>query len=146
MQFFNGGISCCTLSMFWTSPAAPKNMLVQHLHVPDLTWSAKKIIHRSFGWTSTGQKCEKSLFRRWPAKKKTYTAAREISENWEMRKKFIWQMACEKKYIHGPAVGILLNLRKKKHSRPARGDHGEGSGDASHEAPSPLWPLGREIF
>ena len=45
--------------------------------------------------------------------KKTYTAAREISENWEMRKKFIWQMACEKKYIHGPAVGILLDLRKK---------------------------------
>ena len=51
-----------------------------------------------------------------------------------------------KKYIHGPAVGILLDLRKKKHSRPARGDHGEGSGDASHEAPSTLWPLGREIF
>ena len=53
-------------------------------------------------------------------------------------------MACEKKIIHGPIVGISLNLPAKKNSPPARGDHGQGSGVAFPEAAIILWLLGRQ--
>ena len=53
-------------------------------------------------------------------------------------------MACEKKIIHGPIVGVSLNLPAKKNSPPARGDHGQGSGVAFPEAAIILWLLGRQ--
>ena len=51
-------------------------------------------------------------------RKKTYTAARGISENGNMRKRFISQVACEKKTYTAPRI---WGVRKKTYTAPPIG-------------------------